>query len=197
MRGKRARRVSPVRPTQARWSGRQREQCRGAGRRFRDRPLRASLARELRPGQVRVPEPAPPKGEHHPEKVLRRKFHRIKARAARSGEGSLVKGPLREAVQGEPWARTHGSDCCGRSPGRDGGCGVTRVRQGRTPAPAALWALGTDGLTCFRDHFILSPSMPGRSGFLRAVPRPTFLHFRLGHFTLFSESGPGARVPWG
>ena len=52
-------------------------------------------------------------------------------------------------------------------------------------------------LTCFRDHFVLSPSVPGRSGLLRAVPRPTFLHFRSGHFTLFSESGPGARVPWG
>lgn len=83
-------------------------------------------ARPSDPGQVRVPEPAPPKGEHHPEKVLRRKFHRIKARAARSGEGSLVKGPLREAVQGEAWARTHGSDCCGTSPGRDGGSGVAR-----------------------------------------------------------------------
>lgn len=111
-------------------SGRQREQCR-ARYRFRDRPLRASLARELRPGQVRVPEPAPPKAEHHSEKVLRRKFHRIKARAARSGEGSFVKGPLREAVLGEPWARTHGSDCCGRSPGRDGGCRVTRLGQGQ------------------------------------------------------------------
>lgn len=173
-------------------SGRQREQWR-ARHKFRDRPLRASLARKLRPGQVRVPEPAPPKDEHHPEKVLRRKFHRIKARAARSGEGSFVKRPLREAVLGELWARTHGSDCCGRSPGRDGGCGVTRLGRGKTPAPAALWAARTDGLTCFRKSLCL---LPFGAGTFRFPARCAQTHFPpLSAWPLHSLLGEWAGCP--
>ena len=127
-----------------RGSGRQRGRCRGTRHRFRVRPLRASLAPELRPGQVRVPEPARPRDERHPEKVVRRKFQRIKARATRGGEGSFVKGPLREAVLGEP---------SGQDP----------QRRLRWQVPRASWrrwgdAPGTGATHLFRLHF----GLPGR-----------------------------------
>lgn len=127
-----------------RGSGRQRGRCRGTRHRFRVRPLRAYLAPELRPGQVRVPEPARPRDERHPEKVVRRKFQRIKARAARGGEGSFVKGPLREVVLGEP---------SGQDP----------QRRLRWQVPWANWrrwgdAPGTGATHLFRLHF----GLPGR-----------------------------------
>ena len=165
-------------------SGRQREQCQ-ARYRFRDRPLRASLARELRPGQVRVPEPAPPKDEHHSEKVLRRKFHRIKARAARSGEGSFVKGPLREAVLGEPWARTHGSDCCGRSPGshqvcstRVSGCCLLCKTASAKSTPTHHKQTRNTGDSDGSDSGVIRPGWAGGAGGPWASPRWTGFVFR-------------------
>lgn len=66
--------------------------------------------------------------------------------------------------------RTHGSDCCGRSPWARWRLWGDASGTGQSTCSGCTLGCGTDGLTCFRkSHFVFSPSVPGRSGFLRCA----------------------------
>lgn len=84
-----------------------------------------------------------------------------------------------------------------RTPGRAGCCQAALEKQGRDTCSCCTlgFSSGWPGRLWGATLFVFSPVVLGPSGFLRVVLGPALPHFLLGHnFTLFLESGPGARM---